>query len=293
MAQRRADAEYTFARMDVNRAHWTVPEIYAPPRDLQRYLDVFFITRGMSSRSPDERGRRMPEGASYIVLLRGRRCGVGDESTIVVGGAQEGIHEIPTWSYEYQCGVRIQPGAAGAILGVSASAIKNCIIPLRELWRERADRLLERLLLARSSAECVELFARAVRERLAESQQADLLAVRLARAIRGARGDARLATLAEDYGTSVRTLERRFGASIGLSPKQYQRIARIARVFDLIGASGRSWVEVAAECGYYDQSHLVDDCQQILGRPPEQFLRRLTNVASLEIGLVFEKNSSE
>jgi len=73
-----------------------------------------------------------------------------------------------------------------------------------------------------------------------------------------------------------------------LGPKQYQRIARIARVFDLIGRTGSDWAAVAAECGYFDQSHLVDDCHEILGHPPERFLRRLTNVASLEIGLVFE-----
>jgi AraC-like DNA-binding protein len=281
--------------MDVNRAHWTVPEVHAPPRDLQRYLDMSFVTQGMSSRSPHERGRRMPEGASYIVLLRGRRTasGVADEATIVVGGAQEAIHEIPTWSYEYQCGLRIVPGAAGVVLGSPASAIRNSIIPLREVWGGRADRLLDRLLAARSSPECSLLLLNAVRERLSESPEADLLAVRLARAIRGARGNTRLAALAQDCGTSVRTLERRFGDGVGLGPKQYQRIARIARVFDLVGRSGRPWVDVAAACGYYDQSHLVDDCQQILGRPPEQFLRRLTNVASLEVGLVFENDACD
>jgi AraC-like DNA-binding protein len=290
-----ADAEYTFAKMDANRAHWTVPRIHPPPRDLQRYLDTCFTTRSMSSPNPDERGRRMPEGASYIVLLRGRTSarGSGDQATLVVGGAQDGVHDIPSWDYEYQCGVRIQPGATSAVLGESAKAIKNSIVPLRAFWEDRADRLLDRLLAARSESESVLLLHEAVRDRLRESAAADLLAVRLARAIRGAPGDTRLAALARDYGTTVRTLERKFDEHIGIGPKQYQRIARIARVFGLIGRSGREWAAVAAECGYYDQSHLVDDCHEILGHSPDRFLRRLTNVSSLEIGLVFERNSRD
>ena len=284
------DAEYTFAKMDANRAHWTVPQIHHPPRDLRRYLDACFITRGMSLRSPNERGRRMPEGASYIVLLRGRRAagGDGDQASLVVGGAQERVHDIPSWDYEYQCGLRIQPGATSAVLGVSAAAIANSIVPLRELWGDRADRLLDHLLAARSDGEAAHLLHEAVRQRLHEHANPDLLTVHLARAIRGAPGDARLAALARDCGTTVRTLERRFRDNIGLRPKQYQRIARIARVFDLIGRTGSDWAAVAAECGYFDQSHLVDDCHEILGHPPDRFLRRLTNVSSLEIGLVFE-----
>lgn len=292
MGHANAAAEYSFSRMDRERARWTVPQIYAPPRDLSGHLDQCFITRGMSSQSPSERGRRMPEGASYIVLLRGRRTpeGVSDEATLVVGGAQQAIHDIPTWSYEYQCGLRIQPGAGGLVLGTPATAVKNAIFPLRELWGDDAARLLDRLLAARSDAERVEMFSATVRQRLRGSSKTDLVAVRLARAIRRARGNQRLGALAKQLGTTVRTLERRFDGSVGLSPKQYQRIARIARVFDLVGASGRAWADVAVECGYYDQSHLVEDCHQILGRSPERFLSRLTNVASLEIGLVFEND---
>jgi AraC-like DNA-binding protein len=287
-------SEYSFTLVDNARAHWTLPEIYAPPRDLRRYLDACFITQGMFAQNPRERGRRMPEGASYIVFLHGRvtSSGVRDEAILIAGGAHDRIFDIPTWSYVYQCGLRIQPGAASAVLGSAASAIKNLIVPLRELWREDAAVLLDRLLATGSSRDRLGLLCQAVRNRLAGAQNTDQAAVHLAEAIRGARGDTRLSRIAQDCGTSVRTLERRFGANIGMGPKQYQRLARIARVFELVGGSSRTWADVAAECGYYDQSHLVDDCHQILGHPPEQFLDRLTNVASLTIGLIFEKEAS-
>ena len=60
------EVEYTFVKMDEQRARWVVPRVYRPPRDLCRYLDACFITESAPVRSPHERVRRMPEGATYI-----------------------------------------------------------------------------------------------------------------------------------------------------------------------------------------------------------------------------------
>ena len=284
-------AEYTFAKMDVHRARWVAPRVYPPPRDLSRYLDACFITQSLPMRSSNERVRRMPEGATYIVFLWGKRTptGVRDEAELVVGGAHDCVHEIPTWDYELQCGLRIQPGAARRVLGIPASVVRNCILPLRELWQHRADLLLDELIAVSCDAAWLRLLCDAVREVLAPEPDGGLLAVDLARAVRHAPGDARLSALARTLGITVRTLERRFQDAVGLRPKQYQRVTRMANVLTRLNDSGGDWSSIAGVCGYYDQSHLSDDCNRVLGRPPERFLRDITNVGSLEIGLVFEK----
>jgi methylphosphotriester-DNA--protein-cysteine methyltransferase len=76
---------------------------------------------------------------------------------------------------------------------------------------------------------------------------------------------------------------------LGLAPKQYQRVSRLAKVLEAVTLSASDWAEIASGCGYYDQSHLIEDCQAILGNSPERFLRTITKAESLEIGLVFEK----
>jgi AraC-like DNA-binding protein len=237
----------------------------------------------------------MPEGASYIVFLRGRATasGVSDEATLVVGGAQERVHEIPSWDYQFQCGLRIQPGAARIVLGSAAPALKNAIIPLREVWGARADRLLERLLTARADAEYIRMLSEAVEDSLCERADVEALSVALAQAVRSAPGGVRVSHLARELGMSVRTLERRFREDIGLAPKQYQRMARMAKVLNLVDGSGGDWASIAAACGYFDQSHLIDDCHGVLGRSPERFLRNVTNAESLQIGLVFERQPAD
>jgi AraC-like DNA-binding protein len=287
-----AKAEYTFLLMDEERAHWTTPRIEAAPPDLRHYIDASFVTVSAGPPNENERGRRLPEGASYIVFLRGRRTATGvreDETALVVGGPQEKIHDIPTWEYRYQCGIRLQPGAAGLILGLPAVAMTNTIVPLSEIWGSRARALEDRLLMARSDSEASATLCHAVRQALIKGSTTDLFTVRLARAVRRAQGDSRITDLARDFGTTVRTFERRFKSELGLGPKAYQRIARIAKVLNSVQSSNGSWADVAVAAGYYDQAHMVDDCHEILGVSPERFLRGITSASSLEIGLLFER----
>ncbi|HEY8943949.1 MAG TPA: helix-turn-helix domain-containing protein, partial [Polyangiaceae bacterium] len=132
----------------------------------------------------------------------------------------------------------------------------------------------------------------AVREFLARQPHGDLLAVRFAKAVRNSPGDAKVSVLARELGVTVRTIERRFHDAVGLGPKQYQRVARLAKVLVSLNESGGDWASIASACGYYDESHLSADCHGVLGRPPERFLQDVTNVPSLEIGLVFERPAS-
>jgi AraC-like DNA-binding protein len=283
--------EYSFTHLDSERAPGLLPRIYLAPPRLRPYLEAYFVTEATPLQVKPELARRMPEGASYIGFLRGRKTpsGVRDEAALVAGGAQEGIHIIPTWDYHFQVGLRIHPGAAALVLGRAVPALTNAIIPLREVWGERADRLLERLLAARTDADHIRLLSEAVTEVLCTRTSASSLSVRLAGAVRTASGDARVSQLARGLGTTVRTLERKFKAEVGLTPKGYQRISRLAKVFELLEHIPEDWARVATECGYYDQSHLIDDCHEVLGCPPERFLRNLTNIAGLRVGFILER----
>ena len=37
--------------------------------------------------------------------------------------------------------------------------------------------------------------------------------------------------------------------------------------------AGAAWADLAIECGYCDQSHLIRDFRQFAGQPPETLLR--------------------
>lgn len=83
------------------------------------------------------------------------------------------------------------------------------------------------------------------------------------------------AMLSEHVGLSTRRLARLFTLEVGMTPKLYSRIKRFERVLSLMrSAQSVDWSELALNCGYFDQSHLIRDCKAISGFTPADLQRR-------------------
>lgn len=81
--------------------------------------------------------------------------------------------------------------------------------------------------------------------------------------------------LAAAVGWSRRHLTERFRREAGLTPKAMARLIRFSRLLGRVAATGRvRWERLAAECGYYDQSHLNRDFREFLGTTPTDYLSR-------------------
>jgi AraC-like DNA-binding protein len=78
--------------------------------------------------------------------------------------------------------------------------------------------------------------------------------------------------LADALEISERQLERRFRTGIGLSPKQFARVARCERILAARGR-GHGWADIAAACGFADQAHMVRDFKSMVGAAPDAFAR--------------------
>ena len=74
--------------------------------------------------------------------------------------------------------------------------------------------------------------------------------------------------LANEAGVSSRQLERRFLREVGVGPKLLGRIIRFQQVFRAVEHRNAAWAEVAVECGYYDQAHLIRDFNQFAQQTP-------------------------
>ena len=79
----------------------------------------------------------------------------------------------------------------------------------------------------------------------------------------------RVEEVCQRFGRSARTLQRMFQRYVGVSPKWVLRRYRLheaaARLAE--GTSG-TWAEVAADLGYYDQSHFIRDFTRAIGMTP-------------------------
>lgn len=81
-------------------------------------------------------------------------------------------------------------------------------------------------------------------------------------------------------GLGLRQFERRFAEEVGLPPKRYGRIVRFQAALETkLAVPDRLWTEIAQECGFFDQMHMVRDFARFAGDSPGRFLQRLTGMS--------------
>lgn len=97
----------------------------------------------------------------------------------------------------------------------------------------------------------------------------------LARAVEFARSNiartTTVAEMAEAAGMSNQQLERSMGRVLGLSPKQLIHRLRLEAAMHLLETADNSIGEIAARCGYYDQSDFARHFKRVVGMSPGAF----------------------
>lgn len=66
-----------------------------------------------------------------------------------------------------------------------------------------------------------------------------------------------------------------FKNSVGVAPKSFLRIIRFQKaIAEIEKTDVFNWANLAAECGYYDQAHFINDFKNFSGFTPTQYLEK-------------------
>jgi len=191
-------------------------------------------------------------------------------SGAMISGAYRSPFIVDTREHTAIVGIHFKPGGAMPFLGAPPGALADTHVDLDCLWNQQSSRLREALCAARDTEQRFEILActlltmlRAPRERYR--------AVRFAldRLDRGAS----VGEVAEQLGLSRRRLIEVFTADVGMTPKVFARVRRFQRAFAGEKRRETSWTELALQCGYFDQSHLIRDFVAFAGAAPAEITR--------------------
>jgi AraC-like DNA-binding protein len=185
-------------------------------------------------------------------------------SALIIGAAKGGE----------MIGAHFKPGGAYPFFEMPMEELAAQVIPVDLLWGIDILALRDRLLNTRSGPEKLNVFGEYLLRRFSGNDVRDrLIAIALRYPVMS--GEFRATDLAKWLGMSQRRMLRRFQRQVGLTPKLVHRITRFQQVISTSMASRQnSWGALAADCGYYDQSHLIRDFRQFAGMTPTQFERR-------------------
>jgi AraC-like DNA-binding protein len=189
---------------------------------------------------------------------------------------------------------------AHLFLGLPLHLIVNEAVDLELIDPALARVLMSRIGVAGSWADRFDAMESLIAERVAEAEIPFSIASAWRRLV-ATDGRISLGSLVSEVECSHRTLIARFRTCVGFPPKTIARLLRFNRAVRsldrlcrtrsnepaskpyiegkqaqdrLVGAI--QWADLAADCGYFDQAHLIKDFQEFAGRTPDAFLRRVS-----------------
>jgi AraC-like DNA-binding protein len=191
-------------------------------------------------------------------------------SGAMVSGAYRGFFVIDTREHASVMGVHFKPGGALPFLGAPPGALADTHVDLEALWGRRpASVLRERLCAAAAPAHRFRILEEALLERL-------LRPVRRHRAVQAALHQLAHGRSVHEVAADVNLSHRRFievfTAETGLTPKLFARVRRFQRALALAAHASPDWSQLALECGFFDQSHMIRDFVDFSGFSPAELL---------------------
>jgi AraC-like DNA-binding protein len=227
----------------------------------------------------------VPDGCVEIIFNLGDRfinadTGALQPRDLLAGQMTRPVIALPTGEVDL-IGVRFKTGRAGAALRIPMWELQDRLIAASDVIRG-LDRLADDLRnVARSDR--LDHLGPALAANFDAIDAGALHSVDDAlEIIDRTRGSIAIETLARRVGITRRHLERQFKQCVGLRAKHVARITRLHWALDLLQHQpSMSGAEIAAECGYSDQAHLIRECQELAGQTPQRLKTTERSLAGL------------
>lgn len=190
-------------------------------------------------------------------------------SSSIITGPQVNRQIIIPGGHHLMIKVGFQPGGLYRFLGIPMNELLcNDAFDALDLLGNEMNEINERLCEAGSFSEMKMIVEGFLLKRAGKLKQ--ILPIdRVFPRIIKERGLLKIDQLASHACLSTRQFERVFQQRIGLSPKHFSRLVRFAQAWIIKEQQpGISWINIANECGYFDQMHLIRDFHEFAGVNP-------------------------
>lgn len=246
-----------------------------PPARLARYVRLFWVYEGEATQARPYIYRGFADGCTEFVFhYRGpfdNLLADGSSERSLVAGIHAQTRKYTRWVVDRDWaifGCYLYPYALPRLFGFPADDFTDGLTDFRSVLGPAGAELEERMLAADDDPGRLAILSDFLIGQL-ERRKRELPPVftSINRMIE-ARGLIGVSKLASEYAMSNRQFERKFREFSGFTPKFYSRIIRFQAALKKFG-SDSSLTDIAYACGYFDQSHFINDFKEFSGYNPK------------------------
>ena len=257
--------------------------LYKPAYPLSQYVPL--IWQATNSGTPPSRQRIYPDGAMALVIHLNKPTAtyfVDDAAhsyrvPLLAGPYSRSFHIDPSQSTAV-IGIIFRPGAARMFFPIAAHELHNADIALSELYPDEADRLLNQACSAAEGPPQLRVVEQYLTRKLASAlpiHPAVSYGVERLSREGGVRSVRRIQL---ETGLSHTRFIQLFREHVGLTPKLFCRVRRFHGLLNRIEKGMPvNWAELAADCGYFDQAHLIRDFRSFADVTPLEYSRAMAD----------------
>ncbi|MBP2366470.1 helix-turn-helix domain-containing protein [Pseudonocardia parietis] len=218
--------------------------------------------------------RVLPEPGLTIVLVIDGELRIDRTRSVAAGIASGvGVNSVPVRGRDLVCvDIHLSPLAAHSVLDGAVAELAGTVVSIEDLWGATAHRIRAALAGTDRWEERFSELRATLADKLHTNRSVDPEVAFVWRELVANAGHRRIGDLAAETGWSRKRLWSRFTAQIGVTPKRAAMLMRLTPAIEAIVA-GTAVADVAARCGYADQSHLARDLKGLAGYTPASLFR--------------------
>ncbi len=235
-------------------------------KELRSLVDCFW---SFSDTDPDpaRQHRICPDGCVDI-LFEFRDSGFDSR---VIGAMTHPV--LKNYSEPIQVfGIRFAPGAASMFLDLPINLLNDECVELESFWPDSKS-IDDQLNSVSETNRRIAIVENCLSQKLKASSPQWTVAHDVVKAVTANPIQCNVAALSKSYGLSRQHLTRLVKATCGLGPKQLARIMRLQMLFEHLKSKPNvNWSLLAADFGFFDQSHLIREFRELVGTTPDDYL---------------------
>lgn len=251
---------------------------HSAPADLSRHVQCLWMLRddvpgdAIQVVYPDGRCELLAE-LGVPLRFHGADGEIRSDQALAFAGQQLGPIRLQAAGAVHCIGVRLAAASSSLIAGARLPELRDRAPDLHTLDATFAGEFMVAAQVC-ADARTPEPLWRLMRLRCAGFAP-DVLVERAVESLDAQHGDLRILELAKQLGTGLRTLQTRFLAAVGMTPKEYARVRRLQALLRTLDAERTAIADAAARHGFSDQAHATHDLFRWTGTTPARLVRAL------------------